>query len=352
MLALDRIALRPDPGQSITDVNGLVDRPWNGLLAISFSILLTPLIAIALVAVWGLVLSSIAATVRGRKAIRSKALRFQSIVSSYSPPPSTYSYSDDAGTAITCQNPQRLSAVYPLRVPPVVDATYATSDNLRWSPGTQSIHDVQPFGGTVADAFSTRARLVWRPDYQGSAQGFVVSNAGDDSTIPFLQLTAANPTGNLVGELYTGYLGSAASLGNRRASPLQVVIPVGTLAGQQASIPGSPPNAAPVLTSVMAVPSNKVFTDPTQTAMRCYATGFYADSLGQPLLFKDHSATNANATVVWSVTSTSGLAHFSTAVPNVLLLDPAQGAEQITITVTVTANGVTKTDRQACWTNF
>ena len=50
ILALDRIALRPDPGESITDVNGLVDRPWNALLAISFSILLTPLIAIALVA--------------------------------------------------------------------------------------------------------------------------------------------------------------------------------------------------------------------------------------------------------------------------------------------------------------
>lgn len=102
----------------------------------------------------------------------------------------------------------------------------------------------------------------------------------------------------------------------------------------------------------MAVPSNRVFTDPTQTAVRCYATGFYADSLGQPLLFKDHSATNANATVVWSVTSTSGLARFSTAVPNILLLDLAQGFEEIEITVTVTANGVTKTDRQSCWTKF
>jgi hypothetical protein len=46
------------------------------------------------------------------------------------------------------------------------------------------------------------------------------------------------------------------------------------------------------------------------------------------------------------------LASFSTLVPNLLLLDPAQGSEQLTIVVTVTVNGATKTDRQACWTKF
>lgn len=267
--------------------------------------------------------------------------------------PATFSYSDDAGTAVVCRDPESLSlAAAPLAFPPVVEATYPTSDNLRVSPGTQAIRNIQRFGAAAEDAYTMRSRLVWRPDYANGAQGFVVSNAGDDSTIPFLQLTNANPTGNLIGELYTGYQGAAASFGNRRASPLSVTIPVGLLAGQQATVLGAPPIAAPTLTSVMAVPSNHVFTDPAQTLVRCYATGFYADSLGQPLLVKNHSVSDPNATVSWSVTSPSGLASFSSTTPNLLLLHPAQGAEQMTIVVTVTANGVTKTDRQACWTKF
>lgn len=268
---------------------------------------------------------------------------------SYNQLPSAFSYSDDAGTAVVCRDPESLSlAAAPLTFPPVVEATYPTSDNLRVSPGTQAIRDIQPFGGTIEDAFSMRSRLVWRPDYQNGAQGFVVSNAGDDSTIPFLQLTNANPIGNLVGELYTGYQGAAASFGNRRASPVSITIPVAALT----AAPGAPPVATPALTSVMAVPSNHVFTDPAQMAVRCYATGFYADSLGQPLLVKDHSVSGGGAAVAWSVTSPSGLASFSTLVPNLLLLDPAQGSEQLTIVVTVTVNGATKTDRQACWTKF
>jgi hypothetical protein len=263
--------------------------------------------------------------------------------------PSTYSYTDDAGTAVACRDPQALSlAAGPLAFPPDVEGTYATSDNLRWSPGTQTIREIQRFGAATEDAYSMRSRLVWRPDYQNGAQGFVVSNAGDDSTIPFLQLTNANPIGNLVGELYTGYQGAAASFGNRRASPVSITIPVAALT----AAPGAPPVATPALTSVMAVPSNHVFTDPAQMAVRCYATGFYADSLGQPLLVKDHSVSGGGAAVAWSVTSPSGLASFSTLVPNLLLLDPAQGSEQLTIVVTVTVNGATKTDRQACWTKF
>ncbi|MEY4784475.1 MAG: hypothetical protein RIR41_2410 [Pseudomonadota bacterium] len=267
--------------------------------------------------------------------------------------PPTYSYSDDIGTAVVCRDPQSLGlAAGPLAFPPDVEATYPTSDNLRVSPGTQTIREIQRFGAAAEDAYTMRSRLVWRPDYANGAQGFVVSNAGDDSTIPFLQLTNANPIGNLIGELYTGYQGAAASFGNRRANPVSVTIPVGFLAGQQATVLSAPPIAAPMLTSVMAVPSNHVFTDPAQTAVRCYATGFYADSLGQPLLVKDHSVSGGGATVAWSVTSPSGLASFSTLVPNLLLLDPAQGSEQLTIVVTVTVNGATKTDRQACWTKF
>lgn len=263
---------------------------------------------------------------------------------------------DDAGTAVVCRNPASLSlATAPgPSFPPGIDANYPSVAALNPGiAGTQAVGDVAPYGGAATDAFSTRSRLVWRPQYEvAGTQGFVVSSGLDGSTVPFLRLTSANPTGNLVGELYTGYVGGAASFLNTRAAPVSVTIPVGALAGQQATIAGAPPNTAPVLTSVMAVPSNRVFANPAQTAVRCYATGFYADSLGKPLLFKDHSVTNANGTVTWSVTSPSGLASFSTSTPNLLVLDPAQGAEQMTITVTVTANGVTKTDRQACWTKF
>lgn len=271
--------------------------------------------------------------------------------------PPTFSYNDDAGTAVACTRaPQSLGlASGPQTFPPTVAANYTTTDNLRIGSGgqqTQSISDVLPFGGAASDAFTTRSRLVWRPDLANGAQGFVVSSALDGSSVPFLQLTNANPSGNILGELHTGYSGAAASFLNTRAAPLTISIPVASLAGQQATIPGAPPNAAPVLTSVMAVPSNRVFTNPAQTGVRCYATGFYADSLGKPFLFKDHSVSNINGSVVWSVDSPSGLARFSTSVPNLLLLDPTQGTEQMTITVTVTANGVTKTDRQACWTKF
>lgn len=271
--------------------------------------------------------------------------------------PPTFSYNDDAGTAVACTRaPQSLGlASGPQTFPPTVAANYTTTDNLRVGSGglqTQSISDVLPFGGAASDAFTTRSRLVWRPDLANGAQGFVVSNALDGSSVPFLQLTNSNPSGNILGELHTGYSGAAASFLNTRAAPLTISIPVDSLAGQQVAIPGAPPNAAPVLTSVMAVPSNRVFTNPAQTGIRCYATGFYADSLGQPFLFKDHSVSNINGSVVWSVQSPSGLARFSTSVPNLLLLDPAQGTEQMTITVTVTANGVTKTDRQACWTKY
>ncbi len=271
--------------------------------------------------------------------------------------PPTYSYNDDAGTAVVCtRKPQSLGlAGGPQTFPPTVNANYTTTDNLRYSAGglqTQSISYILPFGGASSDAFTTRSRLVWRPDLANGAQGFVVSNVPDGAGVPFLQLTNTNPSGNMLGELYSGYSGAAASFLNTRAAPLTISIPVASLAGQQATIPGAPPNAAPVLTSVMAMPSNRVFTNPAQAGVRCYATGFYADSLGKPFLFKDHSVSNINGSVVWSVDSPSGLARFSTSVPNLLLLDPAQGTEQMTITVTVTANGVTKTDRQACWTKF
>lgn len=262
---------------------------------------------------------------------------------------------DDVGTTITCRNPTNLSvATAPSpSFPPIITAGYPTVAALNPGiVGTQTVTDVLPYIGGATDAFSTRSRLVWRPDLANGAQGFVVSNALDGGDVPFLQLTNATPSGNILGELYTGYAGAAASFLNTRATPMTISIPVTSLAGQQATIPGAPPTAAPVLTSVMAVPSNRVFTNPAQSSIRCYATGFYADSLGKPLLFKDHSVTNANGTVVWSVSSPSGLAQFSTSVPNLLLLNPAQGAEQMTITVTVTANGVTKIDRQACWTKF
>ena len=263
---------------------------------------------------------------------------------------------DDAGTAVVCRNPASLSlATAPgPSFPPVIDANYPSVAALNPGiAGTQAVGDVAPYDGAASDAFSTRSRLVWRPQYEvAGTQGFVVSSGLDGSTVPFLRVTSANPTGNLVGELYTGYSGAAASFLNTRAAPVSVTIPVGALAGQQATIAGAPPITAPVLTSVMAVPSNRVFTNPAQTGIRCYATGFYADSLGQPFLFKDHSVSNINGSVVWSVESPSGLARFSTSVPNLLLFDPAQGTEQMTITVTVTANGVTKTDRQACWTKF
>jgi hypothetical protein len=48
MLAIDRLVLRPHPTESITDVNGLVDRPAAYVAAVLIPLALTPLIAIAM----------------------------------------------------------------------------------------------------------------------------------------------------------------------------------------------------------------------------------------------------------------------------------------------------------------
>jgi len=117
------------------------------------------------------------------------------------------------------------------------------------------------------------------------------------------------------------------------------------------------PSSLPVLSSLLAVPRGKVFTNPSATPyVDCYATGYFKDSTGWPAqVFDLTRPTTVGATpvsVTWSVTSPSGLARFSTGTPNRLLLSPAQGVETMTITVTATHAGVTVSDTATCYTNF
>lgn len=266
--------------------------------------------------------------------------------------PSSYSFLDDSGTAVVSRNPTSMDVAGGVvnAVPPTVEVVYPSSDNLRYVAGTQRIAFVTPFGGVAADAFTANSILVWQPDPAVGSTGFIVNNGPPVADQPFLQLTSANPTGNLVGELYTGYTNPPSSIpNNRRAEPLRITIPVAQLVGQS-GVPGSPPAAAPVLSSVWAVPSEKVFVDPTQLLHRCYATGFYNDAQGNPVLLKDHTLSGNGATVTWAVTS--GPASFDANTPNLLVLNGAPGQQEVVITVTVTAGGVTVTDSQRCYTRF
>lgn len=259
-------------------------------------------------------------------------------------PTNANDFSDDPGTTIVCANPFQLSGAGIADLGADFTVMKARDPG---TVGTQTVRAVTAVGASGPQTYSTRSRLVWRPDPATSP--FAVGNGPDDPSVPFLRFLSAAPTGDLVGELYTGYAGTAGSVGNLRAAPLQVRYPIAALIGQ----PGVPPVAAPTLASVMAVPRGIVFANPVlQPFVDCIATGFYRDSSNAPALVRDHSTSGGGATVTWSVSSPSGLAAFSAQVPNRLLLQAAQGTETMTITVSVTVAGVTVTDTATCYTTF
>ena len=273
------------------------------------------------------------------------------------------SLDEDPGTAIHCATPVALLGVGPESFAvsyPTLDAWNQTS------PPDQVVSTVVPATDPTA-GFLMRSRIVWQ--FDPPTAPFRVLNGLDDVAnppvppalaAPFVQYLAPvvtpvpDPsTVTLVGQLYTGYQGQPGSIGNVRAAPMTLRVPLATLQQQ----PGMPPSIGPTLSSVLAIPRSFVFSNPSATPyVDCYATGYFKDSTGWPAqvfdLTRPTTIASAPVSVAWSVTSPSGLAQFSTVAPNRLVLNAAQGVEAMTITVTVTHAGVTVSDTATCYTNF
>lgn len=270
---------------------------------------------------------------------------------------------EDPGTAIHCATPVSLLGEGPTTFAvsyPALDAW-----NLTALPD-QSVSTVVPATDPTS-GFLMRSRIVWQ--FDPPTAPYRVLNGLDDVanppvppalTAPFVQYLAPvvtpapNPsTVTLVGQLYTGYQGQPGSIGNGRADPMTLRVPLTTLQQQ----PGMPPSSAPRLSSVLAIPRSFVFNNPGATPyVDCYATGFFKDATGWPAqvfdLTRPTTIASVPVSVSWSVTSPSGLAQFSGVAPNRLVLNAAQGVEAMTITVTVTHAGVTVSDTATCYTNF
>ncbi|MEY4674799.1 MAG: hypothetical protein RL148_2583 [Planctomycetota bacterium] len=270
---------------------------------------------------------------------------------------------EDPGTAIHCATPLALLG----EGPDSFAASYPALD--MWNQNTlpdQAVSTVVPATDPTA-GFLMRSRIVWQ--FDPPTAPIRVLNGLDDVAnppvppalpTPFVQYLAPvvtpvpDPsTVTLVGQLYTGYQGAPGSVGNLRAAPMTLRVPLTTLQLQ----PGMPPNSPAVLSSVLAIPRGIVFTNPSATPyVDCYATGYFKDSTVWPAqafdLTRPTTIASAPVSVTWSVTSPSGLARFSTGTPNRLLLSPAQGVETMTITVTATHAGVTVSDTATCYTNF
>jgi hypothetical protein len=270
---------------------------------------------------------------------------------------------EDPGTAIHCATPSALLG----QGPNSFAVSYPALD--KWNQGTlpdQTVSTVVPATDPTA-GFLMRSRIVWQ--FDPPTAPLRVLNGLDDVAnppvppvlptpfvqhlIPLLTPVPAPSTVTLVGQVYTGYQGAPGSVGNLRAAPMTLRVPLTTLQLQ----PGMPSSAVPSLSSVLAIPRGIVFANPSVSPyVDCYATAYFKDSAGWPAQVFDvtlpTSILSQPVSVTWSVTSPSGLARFATGRPNRLLLSPAQGAEAMTITVTVNYAGASVSDTATCYTNF
>jgi hypothetical protein len=152
---------------------------------------------------------------------------------------------------------------------------------------------------------------------------------------------------NAVGQLATILSSPGASLG---------CTPTAWLSGTQ-TIQAS--YDTPRLASVQVTPYGQSFASTAlQPTVNCFATGFVRSLVSnRPVRLVDVTRPNPNdptapVSVVWSVTSPSGLAFFPPG-SNVLHMNRLQGYEVMQITATVTMpGGLVLSDTQTCNTQF
>ncbi len=209
---------------------------------------------------------------------------------------------------------------------------------------------IQPYGQAASRQFVVRDQLAWSTSAPAQAFASNLAPNSDPFSLPRFVWTAPSlPAGGVTATAtrYTTLTASGGTLG---------CMPGATVAMTQA-IDAS--FEAPRLASVLVVPRDQAFASHTlQPTVDCFATGFFTGAVnGKPAAMRDVTRVDPEdpagpTSVVWSVSSPSGLASFAPG-SNVLRLHPAQGFETMTITATVTMpGGVVRSDTVTCSTQF
>jgi hypothetical protein len=248
---------------------------------------------------------------------------------------------DDNGTVFATSKPFQL-----LMTPEGMAASYQSTVS------TVDLVNIQPYGQDPSAAFTIQDVLAWTTS--APSQVYASNAPPPDPTDTYnlalwTWLSPAAPSAgvNAVSHLFTALSSPGASLG---------CVPTGGLSGLQ-SIASS--YESPVLASVQVTPYNQYFASTVlQPTVNCFATGYLRSATSnRPVRLLDVTRPNLNdptapVSVVWSVTSPSGLAYFPPN-SNVLHVNRLQGYEAMQITATVTMpGGRVMSDTQTCYTQF
>ncbi|MEY4674800.1 MAG: hypothetical protein RL148_2584 [Planctomycetota bacterium] len=250
------------------------------------------------------------------------------------------SASGDSGTIFATSKPAQLTAA-----PAGMEASYNNG-------GVVNLVSIQPYGQDPSAAFTIQDVLAWTtsaPSQVYPSNAPVPDPTDTYNLAPWTWVTPVPPVGvvNAVGQLATILSSPGASLG---------CTPTAWLSGTQ-TIQAS--YDTPRLASVQVTPYGQSFASTAlQPTVNCFATGFVRSLVSnRPVRLVDVTRPNPNdptapVSVVWSVTSPSGLAFFPPG-SNVLHMNRLQGYEVMQITATVTMpGGLVLSDTQTCNTQF
>ena len=248
---------------------------------------------------------------------------------------------DDNGTIFATSKPAQLTAT-----PAGMAASYNSTVSV------VDLVSIQPYGQDPSAAFTIQDVLAWTtsaPSQVYPSNAPVPDPTDTYDLAPWTWVLPAAPSGsvNALGQMATILTSSGAALG---------CMPAAVLSGMQ-EIQGS--YETPVVASVQVTPYGQYLSSPLpQSTVNCFATGYVRSATSnRPIRLIDLTRPNPNdpsaaTSVVWSVTSPSGLAYFPPG-SNVLHMNRLQGSEAMQITATVTLpGGRILSDTQTCWTLF